>query len=175
MEGAVPPQWKRAVVVPIPKEKPARWNKLRPVSLTDHFAKVAEGFRAKWLLKDIDSKHHGKIDPNRYGNRKEVSTTHYFLKLMDTLHMNAKKPGLLSNVVITDFSKAFNLVDHNILMKKFINMGVRPSVVTWIASFLDGREQCVRYRGYTSDWKRLNGGVPQGYQNWATWFWSYRE
>ena len=86
MEGVVPPQWKRAVVVPIPKEKPARWDKLRPVSLTDHFAKVAEGFMAKWLLEDIDS----KIDPNQYGNRKGVSTTHYLLKLMDTLHMNAK-------------------------------------------------------------------------------------
>ena len=65
--------------------------------------------------------------------------------------MNANKPGHLSNVVITDFSKAFDLVDHNILMKKFISMGVRPSVVTWIANFLDGREQCVRYRGHTSD------------------------
>ncbi|XP_072021915.1 uncharacterized protein [Amphiura filiformis] len=43
-EGSVPPQWKRAVVVPIPKSKPATWDKLRPVSLTDHFAKVAEGF-----------------------------------------------------------------------------------------------------------------------------------
>ena len=42
-------------------------------------------------------------------------------------------------------------------------MGVHPSVVTWISSFLDGREQCVRYRGQTSDWKKkLNGGVPQG-------------
>ena len=158
MESVVPPQWKRAVVVPIPKEKPARWDKLRPVSLTDHFAKVAEGFMAKWLLEDIDS----KIDPNQYGNRKGVSTTHYLLKLMATLHMNAYKPGHLSNVVITNFSTAFDLVDHNILMKKFISMGVRPSVVTWIASFLDGREQCVRYRSHTSDWKRLNGDVPQG-------------
>ncbi len=37
-------------MVPIPKTKPATWEKLRPVSLTDHFAKVAEGFMAKWLL-----------------------------------------------------------------------------------------------------------------------------
>ena len=81
---------------------------------------------------------------------------------MDTLHMNANKPGHLSTIVITDFSKAFDLVDHNILMRKFISMGVRPSVVTWISSFLDEREQCVRYRGQTSDWKKLNGGVPQG-------------
>ena len=65
MEGVVPSQWKRAVVT-IPKEKLTRWDKLRPVSLTDHVAKVAEGFMAKSLLEDTDS----KIDPNQYGNRK---------------------------------------------------------------------------------------------------------
>ena len=113
---------------------------------------------AKWLLENMEN----VIDPNQYGNRKGVSTTHYLIKLMDTLHMNANKPGHLSTIVITDFSKAFDLVDHNILMRKFISMGVRPSAVTWISSFLDEREQCVRYRGQTSDWKKLNGGVPQG-------------
>ena len=157
-EGVCPPQWKKAVVVPIPKAKPASWDKLRPVSLTDHFAKVAEGFMARWLLEDME----GAVDPNQFGNQKGVSTTHYLIKLVDTLHMNANKPGHLSTVVITDFSKAFDLVDHNILMTKFISLGVRPSVVTWLASFLHGREQCVRYRGHTSGWKTLNGGVPQG-------------
>ncbi len=42
-EGVVPPIWKRAVVVPIPKEKLATWDMIRPVSLTDHFMKAAEG------------------------------------------------------------------------------------------------------------------------------------
>ena len=158
LEGTVPPQWKRAVVVPIPKCKPATWDKLRPVSLTDHFAKVAEGFMAKWLLEDLER----SIDPNQYGNRKGVSTTHYLVKLMDTLIMNSDKPGHLSSVVITDFSKAFDLVNHNVLINKFISLGIRPSVVTWIASFLDGREQSVRYRGQNSDWVKLKGGVPQG-------------
>ncbi len=86
-------------------------------------------------MEDIDS----KLDHYQYGNRKGISTAHYLLKLMDTLHMNADKPSHLSTIVITDFSKAFDLVDHNILMRKCISMGVRPSVVTWIASFLDGR------------------------------------
>ena len=148
-EGVCPPQWKKAVVVPIPKTKPATWDKLRLVSLTDHFAKVAEGFMAKWLLEDMEN----IIDPNQYGNRKGVSTTHYLIKLMDTLHMNANKPGQLSTIVITDFSKVFDLVNHDILMRKFL-MGVCPSVVTWISNFLDEREQCVRYRGQTSDWKK---------------------
>ena len=105
---------------------------------------------------DIDN----KIDHNQYGNRSGVSTTHYLLKLMDTLHMNADRPGCLSNVVITDFSKAFDLVDHNVIMRKFISMGVRPSVITWISNFLNRREQCVRYRGNFSEWKMLYLRVP---------------
>lgn len=104
-EGNVPPQWKRAVVVPIPKSKPATLDNFRPISLTDHFAKVAEGFMAKWLLLDLEN----SIDPNQYGNRKGVSTTHYLIKLMDTLFMNSDRPGRISSVVITDFSKACDL------------------------------------------------------------------
>ena len=71
---------KKAVVVPIPKTMPANWEKLRPVSLTDHFAKLAEGFMAKWLMEDLES----NIDPNQYGNMKGVSTSHYLVNLMDT-------------------------------------------------------------------------------------------
>ena len=71
-EGTAPSMWKKAVVVPISKTKPANWEKLRPVSLTDHFAKLAEGFMAKWLLEDLES----NIIPNQYGNMKGVSTSH---------------------------------------------------------------------------------------------------
>ncbi|CAH1237826.1 CTBS [Branchiostoma lanceolatum] len=52
-EGVVPTQWKEAVVAPIPKELPAVIDKLRPISLTAIFAKICEGFVAKWVLWDI--------------------------------------------------------------------------------------------------------------------------
>ncbi len=70
-----------------PKSKPACWDKLRPLSLTDNFAKVAEGFMAKWLLQDMEA----AVDPNQFGNQNGVSTTHYLIKLVCTLHMNANK------------------------------------------------------------------------------------
>jgi hypothetical protein len=89
-EGTVPPQWRKAVVVPIPKSKPATWDKLRPISLTDHFAKVAESFMNEWLMNDIES----HIDSNQYGNRKKNSTTHYQIKLMDTEHKQTDKTRL---------------------------------------------------------------------------------
>ena len=73
---------------------------------------------------------------------------------------NSDKPGQISSVVITDFSKALDLVDHNILINTFVNLGVHLSVVAWIANFHDGREQCVR--GHNSKWVKLKGCVPQG-------------
>jgi len=124
-EGVVPPQWRKAIVVPIPKSKPATWDKLRPISLTDHFAKVAENFMNQWLMEDIET----HIDANQYGNRKKISTTHYLIKLMDTLHKHADRPGCSSTLVVTDFSKAFDRIDHNFLIRNLSDLGVRSPVI----------------------------------------------
>jgi len=87
-EGVVPPQWRNAMVVPIPKSKPATWNNLRPISLTDHFAKVSESFMNQWLMEDIQD----HIDHNQFGNRKGIATTHYLVKLLDTLMQTSEEP-----------------------------------------------------------------------------------
>ncbi|XP_072046799.1 uncharacterized protein [Amphiura filiformis] len=89
-EGTVPHQWKKAIVIPIPKQYPANIDKLRPVSLTDCFAKISEGFVVDWILDDIQH----KIDPNQYGNVKGVSTSHYLVSLIHFLHTGANLPKM---------------------------------------------------------------------------------
>lgn len=145
-------------MVPIPKSNPPTWNQLRPISLTDHFAKVAESFLIGWLTDDIE----GQIDVNQFGNRKGHSTSHYLVKLLNNIFMHAEKPSSISRIVITDFSKAFDRVDHNVAIPKLIKMGARPAIIPWICSFLSGRSQCVRYNDSISPWLDLSGGVPQG-------------
>ena len=66
---------------------------------------------------------------------------------------------------MTDFSKAFDCVDHNIAIPKLIEMGTRPAAIPWIFDFLSNRSQCVRYHNVLSDWQNLSGGVPQGTLN----------
>ena len=66
---------------------------------------------------------------------------------------------------MTDFSKAFDCVDHNIAIPKLIEMGTRPAAIPWICDFLSNRSQCVRYHNVLSDWQNLSGGVPQGTLN----------
>ena len=65
-------------------------------------------------------------------------------------------------MVLTDFSKAFDLVDYTILIEKMIRMGIRRSIVPWICDFLHNRQQCVRFNNVLSDYVSLHGGVPRG-------------
>ena len=146
-EGVVPKQWKQAIVVPIPKTKPpSRVDKLRPVSLTDCFAKIGEGFVTNWVLEDIQD----KIDPQQFGNINCIFTSHYLVSLLHSLHQGADRVTNIGTVVLTDFSKAFDMIDHNILIEKFIRLRVRS------------RAQCVCYNQEISEYKVLSGALPQG-------------
>ena len=158
LEGKVPDQWKKAIVVPIPKQYSPNIDKLRPVSLTSVFAKIAEGFVTGWVLDDVEH----KIDKRQFGNVKGVSTAHYLVSLVHYLHQGANKSHNVGTVVLTDFSKAFDLVDHTILIEKMIRMGICRSIVPWICDFLHNRQQCARFNDVPSDYVSLRGGVPQG-------------
>jgi retron-type reverse transcriptase len=66
------------------------------------------------------------------------------------------------DAVIIDFSKAFDLVPHDRLLKKIADKSVDPRVVVWIRVFLLGRSKSVRVGGHLSDEVRVMSGVPQG-------------
>ena len=63
---------------------------------------------------------------------------------------------------MTDFSKAFDLVNHTVLINKIIEMGVNRNIIPWICDFLHHRQQCVRFNDDRSEFVYLNAGVPQG-------------
>ena len=119
---------------------------------------MAESFIAKWLLEDI-SKY---IDPHQYGNRPGLSTSHYLIKLLHNIFENCERPKSMSTFICTDFSKAFDLLDHNILIRKLIDLNVRPFIINWIISFLKQRSQCVKYQNVFSEYVTTHAGVPQG-------------
>lgn len=157
-QGTVPDEWKRAIVVPIPKGSPPSVDKLRPISLTDHFAKIAESFVARWTLHDLTP----TIDAHQFGNRKSLSTSHCLINMLHPVYANAEKPKTSSSVILTDYTKAFDRIDHTIAISKLIDLGVRSCIIPWICDFLSSRQQCVRYRSICSEWSTLNAGVPQG-------------
>ena len=156
--GVVPSQWKEAIIVPIPKTSPPNVEKLRPVSLTPIFSKIAEGFICDWILEDIEE----FIDVRQFGNVSGVSTSHYLVNLMHYLYQGVEKLEHIGTVVLTDFSKAFDLIDHTVLIERMIDMGVRRTIVPWVSDFLHNRQQCVRFSETLSDFVTVKGGVPQG-------------
>ena len=157
--GTVPSQWKRAIIVPIPKERSANSiDKQRPISLTDHFSKVAEIFIYRQLLSDINR----LLDPKQFGARADRSTTQCLVDIYNCLCTSAELPRNITSIVSTDFSRAFDRVDHTVLIQKLILLEVQPWVIEWVCSFLTARESRVRYHGLLSSWRTLSAGVPQG-------------
>ena len=112
----------------------------------------------KWILEDIQN----SIDIRQFGNVSGVSTSHYLVNLIHFLHQGPEKNYNVGTVVLTDFSKAFDLINHTLLIEKMLDIGVRRTIVPWICDFLHNRLQCVKFNDTLSDYVPVNGGVPQG-------------
>ena len=103
-----------------------------------------------------------KIDKRQFGSIKNSSTIH---ALLSPVHHLLKETDASKNSVrifVLDFSKAFDYIDHNILLNKLSVLIVPPVITNWIRSFLTRRSQRVRMSHCMSEWQILNGGVPQG-------------
>ncbi len=103
-----------------------------------------------------------KIDMRQYGALRCSSTTHALLSFIHYLRSRSDEPNNVIRIFLLDFAKAFDHIDHNILLRKLSSMDVPQAIINWIANFLTEREQRVKLGVCTSGWQKLNGGVPQG-------------
>lgn len=158
-EGYTPDLWRGADVVSLVKNSPLRdiTKDLRPISLTANLMKILESIVGEWLW-DILRPH---IRNDQYGAVKGSSTTH---ALVDMLHhwYEAAERGKSTRILLLDYSKAFDLVDHNIIIAKLASYSVPDILLRWVGSFLQNRSQRVRIGQEVSDWLHTNGSVPQG-------------
>ena len=102
------------------------------------------------------------LDPHQFGSLKGSSTTHALVELVHQWQQALDTPGKMVRVLMLDFSKAFDRVDHTILLDKLANLGLPNFIVKWMTSFLCRRQQRVKIGQYVSDWSTINAGVPQG-------------
>ncbi|XP_072042942.1 uncharacterized protein [Amphiura filiformis] len=72
------------------------------------------------------------------------------------------KGGTVGTLVVTDFSKAFDCIDHTLAIQRLYELGVRSELLPWIINFLTARRQRVQYHSALSEWETLSCGVPQG-------------
>ena len=153
-QGHVPKLWKQANVIPVPKVHPPKLveNDLRPISLTATLSKILESFVGGWILEAVGH----QLGTNQYGALKERSTSH---ALVSVLHhwSTALDSGNSVRALFVDYSKAFDRVDHNVLLNEMVAFGVPKPVIRWLFSFLKDRQQGVKLGSFFSDWARITG------------------
>ena len=96
----------------------------------------------------------------QFGFRKKYSSTHALIHLTDKLRNEIDKGNYACGIFV-DFQKAFDTVDHHILLKKLEYYGVRGILNKWFASYLSNRKQFVSINGYKSNLADVKCGVPQ--------------
>ena len=104
---------------------------------------------------------HNVLFENQFVFRKNNSTSYALMEITENIKESIAK-GKFGCGVYIDLRKAFDTVNHSILLKKIEHYGVRGIVLDWFISYLTGRKQYVFYNGETSDLKHISCGVPQG-------------
>ena len=159
-QGVFPNELKTAKVSPLYKANdPMKFNNYRPISLLTIFSKIFEKLMYARLL-DFLNKYH-ILYKYQFGFRKAHSTYMALILLLDNLNTALDK-GEYAVGIFLDFQKAFDTVDHHILLKKLEHYGIRGVPLTWFTSYLSNREQYVMYDGALSSKKVISCGVPQG-------------
>ena len=157
-EGIFPDELKITNVLPLYKgDNPMRFNNYRPVSLINIISKVFKKVMYTRLMSFLEKKMYNK----QFGFRKLHSTYMTLMRLIDKL-TNAIEKGEYGIGVFLDFSKAFDTVDHTILLSKLYHYGIRGSALSWFSSYLSNRKQYVSYNNVSSNIKTTSCGVPQG-------------
>jgi hypothetical protein len=153
---------KIAEVIPIYKGKDSDihdFGNYRPISLLPVFSKILEK-AVHWQLYQYMNENH-LLNDNQYGFRHYHSTEYAAIELVDRLQKSLAQ-GNIPFAVFIDLSKAFDTLDHNILLQKLSNYGIRDSTLNWFKNYLGDRKQYVKYNNVTSPYTRIKTGVPQG-------------
>ena len=158
--GEIPGLLKTSKITPIHKGglKSVPKN-YRPVALTSHLIKIFEKIIRNSIVKYLEEK--GLLNESQHGFTPGRSCLSQLLDHFDLLieMLNSNKNA---DVIYLDFAKAFDVVDHHILLRKLKRLGITGKVGKWIHQFLNERTQYVTVEGKTSKCAPVISGVPQG-------------
>lgn len=162
--GYFPKQLKTSLIIPVHKRNdPSNIQNYRPISLLSVFSKIFEkAFHLK-LLPFLEE--NNILTTKQYGFCKNRSTQDavlsFYDKILENFNNNVKQAG-----IFFDFSRAFDTINHHLLLKKLKSYGVRDLALSWVESYLTERSQSVKItqdgKRYCSDILGINTGVPQG-------------
>lgn len=147
----------------IKKNDPSNIEHYRPIALLSVFSKIFEKAYKSRLLSFLEK--HGLLTPRQYGFRRGCSTQDAILSFYEKI-LNGFNNKQSSAGIFFDMSRAFDTINHRLLLYKLHLYGIRGPAWDWIKSYLSGRTQTVRIsengKSYLSESVDVNTGVPQG-------------
>lgn len=156
--GTFPSAWKSSYLIPIHKNgNKSNVDNYRGIALLSIIPKLFE----KIICDKISPLINPLLNEEQHGFRKGRSTTTNLMVFTSSLLCNMDK-GHQIDVVYTDFSKAFDRVNHDILISKLKMIGIENWLLNWLSSYLTQRTQQVKFQGFLSKEITVPSGVPQG-------------
>ena len=161
IENSVFPQcMKVARVTPLLKKGDTTdCNNYRPISILSVISKIIERVLAMQITEHMEL--NSLLVENQFGFRKGRSTTDAIHKLMEDLYINFNSRTITHGIFL-DFSKAFDTIDHEILVKKLKYYNFSSQASQLIKHYLTNRKQFVKIDNFSSSHQNINLGVPQG-------------
>ena len=158
--GRFPSKLKVAKIIPIfKKDDEHDFNNYRPISLLPSISKVFEKTIYTQLFQYLTV--NSLLHANQYGFRAKYSTELALIELIDRIYsqLDEKKVPI---AIFMDLSKAFDTIDHEILICKMEHYGITNLELQWFRSYLANRKQYVEFNNTQSATEIITTGVPQG-------------
>ena len=158
--GIFPDKLKIAKIVPVHKKDDVTIiDNYRPISVLPAISKIFEKIILNQLTEHFNSLN--LLFPSQYGFRESHNTEYAVMENIDKIVENIEARNLPLNIFL-DLSKAFDTLDHSILLYKLSHYGITGMSYKLCESYLSNRQQYVMYNGYKSDLLPIRTGVPQG-------------
>lgn len=159
LQGTFPAIWKIAHVTPIYKSGDrSDCSNYRPISILSGLAKLLEKVVYEYIYNHVSP----LLSQNQHGFMRRRSTVTNLMDYKNYLCTVFAKGGQVDSIY-TDFTKAFDKVNHHLLCRKLdLWYGLHGNLLRWISSYLTRRSQLVALKGYKSGPITVTSGVPQG-------------
>ena len=132
-------------------------NNFRPITVLSSVSKIFERLMYEHVMPFVEC----FLSPLLCGFRKGYNTQHALLKFLETCKMTMDNGGF-PGALLMDLSKAFDCLNHELLLAKLQAYGFSRGALAIIHSYLSNRRERVKINGSFSTWKNTNLGVPQG-------------
>ncbi len=154
-----PAVWKKGVMIAIPKTNPPSIDKLRMITLLPAPAKILERIAMNSVMRHFES----SFGSSQHGFRRRHSTTTAVIDLTDRITRLIDDRTIYGGALLSfDLSRAFDTIEHPLLLRSLMQNGFPNGFVRWVSSYLLSRAAHLRLKGSLSLPFAIGKGVPQG-------------